>query len=64
MSRTNGIQESTRSIDPITLRVLSGAFTAAAKEMAHVLYRMSYSSIIRESEDLGTIVHPRQGIHQ
>ena len=30
-----------RSVDPITLRVLGGAFTAAAKEMAHVLYRMS-----------------------
>ena len=24
-----------------------------AKEMGHVLYRMSYSSIIRESQDLG-----------
>lgn len=40
-------------IDPVTLRVLGGAFNAVAKEMAHVLYRMSNSSIIRESEDLG-----------
>jgi N-methylhydantoinase B/oxoprolinase/acetone carboxylase alpha subunit len=49
MSHTaaNGTQDTARCIDPITLRVLNGAFTAAAKEMAHVLYRMSYSSIIR-----------------
>jgi N-methylhydantoinase B/oxoprolinase/acetone carboxylase alpha subunit len=40
-------------IDPITMRVLGGAFHAIAKEMAGVLFRMSYSSIIRESEDLG-----------
>jgi N-methylhydantoinase B/oxoprolinase/acetone carboxylase alpha subunit len=40
-------------LDPVTLRVVGGAFNAIAKEMAHVLYRMSYSSIIRESEDLG-----------
>ena len=40
-------------VDPITLRVLGGAFVATAKEMASTLLRMSYSSIIRESEDLG-----------
>jgi N-methylhydantoinase B/oxoprolinase/acetone carboxylase alpha subunit len=40
-------------LDPITLSVLGGAFKAVAKQMAQVLYRMSYSSIIRESEDLG-----------
>src|ERR1700737_253604 len=40
-------------VDPITLRVLGGAFHAIAKEMAGVLFRMSYSSIIRESEYLG-----------
>ncbi len=45
MSRTD--------IDPITLQVISGALNTIAREMAHVLYRMSYSSIIRESEDLG-----------
>jgi len=38
---------------PILMRVVGGAFNAIAKEMAGVLYRMSYSSIIRESEDLG-----------
>jgi N-methylhydantoinase B len=41
------------SIDPVTLRVIGGAFNAIAREMAQVLYRMSNSSIIRESEDLG-----------
>jgi N-methylhydantoinase B len=40
-------------VDPITRRVLGGAFHAVAAEMAGVLFRMSYSSIIRESEDLG-----------
>ncbi|MEM1287605.1 MAG: hydantoinase B/oxoprolinase family protein [Pseudomonadota bacterium] len=39
--------------DPVTLRVLGGAFDAVAKEMAQALYRMSNSSIIRESEDIG-----------
>src|SRR6478672_3603788 len=40
-------------IDQVTLRVLGGAFNAIAREMALILYRMSNSSIIRESEDLG-----------
>jgi len=40
-------------VDPITLQVIGGALHTIAKEMGHVLYRMSYSSIIRESEDLG-----------
>jgi N-methylhydantoinase B/oxoprolinase/acetone carboxylase alpha subunit len=40
-------------MDQVTLRVIGGAFNAIAREMAHVLYRMSNSSIIRESEDLG-----------
>ena len=48
-------------LDPVTLRVVGGAFNAIAKEMAHVLYRMSYSSIIRESEDLGCGIFDRQG---
>jgi N-methylhydantoinase B/oxoprolinase/acetone carboxylase alpha subunit len=40
-------------VDPITLRVIGGALNSMAKEMAQVLYRMAYSSLIRESEDLG-----------
>jgi len=49
------------AVDPITLRVLGGAFHAIAKEMAGVLFRMSYSSIIRESEDLGAGLFDAQG---
>ena len=40
-------------VDPITLQVIRGAMETIAEEMAHVLFRMSFSSIIRESEDLG-----------
>ncbi|OHC63336.1 MAG: methylhydantoinase [Pseudomonadales bacterium RIFCSPLOWO2_02_FULL_63_210] len=40
-------------VDPITLQVLNGALKTIAEEMGHVLYRMSFSSIIRESQDLG-----------
>ena len=49
------------NLDPVTLRVIGGAFNAIAHEMAHVLYRMSYSSIIRESEDLGCGIFDREG---
>ena len=48
-------------VDPITMRVLGGAFHAIAKEMSGVLFRMSYSSIIRESEDLGAGIFDAQG---
>ena len=49
-----------RARDPILMRVIGGAFAAIAKEMAGVLYRMSYSSIIRESEDLGAGIFDRR----
>jgi len=42
-----------KTIDPVTLGVIAGSLNSIAKEMAHVLHRMAYSSIIRESEDLG-----------
>lgn len=42
-----------KTIDPITLQVIRGSIETIAEEMAHVLFRMSFSSIIRESEDLG-----------
>ena len=48
-------------LDPVTLRVLGGAFNAIAGQMAHVLYRMSYSSIVRESEDLGCGIFDAEG---
>lgn len=47
--------------DPIMMRVIGGAFQAIAKEMAGILYRMSYSSIIRESEDLGAGIFDKNG---
>jgi N-methylhydantoinase B len=40
-------------IDPITARVVAGALDNIALEVGHKLTRMSYSSIIRESEDFG-----------
>ncbi|WP_345600433.1 hydantoinase B/oxoprolinase family protein, partial [Thermocatellispora tengchongensis] len=46
---------------PILMRVVGGALSSAAKEMASVLFRMSYSSIIRESEDLGAGLFDRHG---
>ena len=42
-----------KAIDAITLQVIRGALETIAEEMGHVLYRMSFSSIIRESQDLG-----------
>ncbi len=42
-----------KELDPITLQVISGALETIAEEMGHVLNRMSFSSIIRESQDLG-----------
>jgi N-methylhydantoinase B len=41
------------AIDPITARVIAGALDNIALEVGHKLTRMSYSSIIRESEDFG-----------
>ncbi|SDB28729.1 hydantoinase B/oxoprolinase family protein [Eubacterium oxidoreducens] len=47
-------------VDPVTLQVLGGAFRTISEEMGLVLYRMSYSSIIRESEDLGAGIVDRR----
>jgi N-methylhydantoinase B len=51
----------TVDVDPITLRVIGGALNSIAKEMAQILYRMAYSSLIRESEDLGAGLFDRNG---
>jgi|SRR5271166_955040 len=45
--------KSSTKIDPITAQVIWGALENVAIEMGHKLTRMSYSSIIRESEDFG-----------
>ncbi|GAB3680638.1 hydantoinase B/oxoprolinase family protein [Saccharopolyspora tripterygii] len=46
---------------PIRMRVIGGGFSSIAKEMASVLFRMAYSSIIRESEDLGAGIFDAAG---
>ncbi|MEL6250030.1 MAG: hydantoinase B/oxoprolinase family protein, partial [Cyanobacteria bacterium J06627_15] len=43
-------------IDPVTAQVVAGALNSIALEMGHKLARMSYSSIIRESEDFGAAI--------
>ena len=42
-----------RPIDAVTASVIQGALESIAVEMGWKLMRMSYSSIIRESEDFG-----------
>jgi N-methylhydantoinase B len=46
----------TAQVDPVTAAVIAGAFESIATEMGHKLARMSYSSIIRESEDFGCVI--------
>ncbi|UUX48994.1 hydantoinase B/oxoprolinase family protein [Nisaea acidiphila] len=41
------------TVDPVTVAVVQGALENIAVEMGYRLMRMSYSSIIRESEDFG-----------
>ncbi|ODR83488.1 hydantoin utilization protein HyuB [Haladaptatus sp. W1] len=42
-----------RELDPVTLQVIGGEFDTIAEEMGSKMIRSSYSSIIRESEDIG-----------
>jgi N-methylhydantoinase B len=48
-------------VDPITGAVIQGALESIAIEMGHKLMRMSYSSIIRESEDFGAALTDADG---
>ena len=48
-------------IDPITTSVIQGALENIAIEMGYKLMRMSYSSIIRESEDFGAALVDAKG---
>lgn len=48
-------------IDPFLAAVIHGALENIAIEMGHKLMRMSYSSIIRESEDFGTALTDATG---
>lgn len=48
-------------VDAITGAVIQGALESIAIEMGHKLMRMSYSSIIRESEDFGAALTDADG---
>ncbi len=48
-------------IDPFVGAVIQGALENIALEMGHKLMRMSYSSIIRESEDFGAALTDQHG---
>ncbi len=54
-------KEPATKVDPITARVIAGALDNIALEVGHKLTRMSYSSIIRESEDFGVALLDVQG---
>jgi N-methylhydantoinase B len=48
-------------IDPVRLEVLKNAFDTIADEMALILMRTAYSSIVRDSMDYSTAICDRQG---
>ena len=50
-----------RRIDPITLKVLGGAFDSVCKEMALLQMRASHCALVTESEDLGCGLFLRDG---
>ena len=54
------LSASTR-VDPVTMKVMQGALDNIASEMGFKLMRMSYSSIIRESEDFGAALCDARG---
>jgi len=55
------IVQGNRAIDPVTASVIQGALENVAIEMGYKLMRMSYSSIIRESEDFGAALCDAEG---
>lgn len=57
----NEVSTKVKKIDPITVQVVLGALENVAVEMGHKLARMSYSSIIRESEDFGCALVDMKG---
>ncbi|MQA85842.1 MAG: hydantoinase B/oxoprolinase family protein [Streptosporangiales bacterium] len=58
---TSATNSAATRVDPITAAVVAGTLESIADEMAHKLTRMSYSSIIRESEDFGCALLDGQG---
>ena len=61
LSLSNRRQQPSTRVDPITGAVIQGALENIAIEMGHKLMRMSYSSIIRESEDFGAALTDAEG---
>jgi N-methylhydantoinase B len=58
--RQRGLLEE-RELGPVTLQVIGGEFDTIADEMGNKMIRSSFSSIIRESEDLGSGLFLRDG---
>jgi len=56
-----GAEAGATRVDPVTAAVIHGALESIAIEMGHKLMRMSYSSIIRESEDFGAALTDPEG---
>ena len=54
-------REAGHQVDPVTASVIHGALEGIAVEMGYKLMRMSYSSIIRESEDFGAALVDAKG---
>ncbi len=54
-------QAAQQRVNPITASIIQGALENVAIEMGYKLMRMSYSSIIRESEDFGAALCDTQG---
>jgi len=50
-----------QQVDPVTASVIQGALENIAVEIGYKLMRMSYSSIIRESEDFGAALMDEHG---
>ena len=61
MTVATALDPASRRIDPVTASVIQGALENIAVEMGYKLMRMSYSSIIRESEDFGAAIIDARG---
>jgi N-methylhydantoinase B len=55
------VTTSATRVDPVLAAVIAGGLEAVAIEMGHKLARMSYSPIIRESEDFGCVICDAEG---
>lgn len=55
------VSEQKHRVDPVTGSIIRGALENIAIEMGYKLMRMSYSSIIRESEDFGAALCDADG---